>query len=156
MRKSKFYTALKMCMIALFLINLIIAMVTIAHDTDNVKMSGSYFLLAVGFLSIFLALEGGTKIVDREWFLYSPDEPFTWDEKIFYPINFVFSAIMWIIANAISFASIISVFAGGPLLISYVAFGISIETLAYGSIFLSVLLGIVWLANNYNIRRKMF
>lgn len=156
MRKSKFYTALKMCMIALFLINLIIAMVTIAHDTDNVKMSGSYFLLAVGFLSIFLALEGGMNILDREWFIYSPDKPFTWDEKIIYPINFAFSAIMWIIANAISFATIISIFAGGPLLISYVAFGMSVETLAYGSIFLSVLLGIVWLANNLNLRRMIW
>lgn len=157
MIKSKAYTFLKMFIFALFIASFIALVVACAkYLPENIDPVKKPFMLMMGFISLFLSLEGGGKMIYRDWFLYSPEEPYTWDEKIIYPIKFLFCGILWIIVNIIAYVTVASIFTAGPFFLAITIFSDNTtKALLSTSGLLIVLIIVVSYANDRYLRKKM-
>jgi hypothetical protein len=155
MKKSKVYTFLKMFVFGLFVLSFIVFAVNAINDPSNTEKSGDSFLVMLGFLGLFLSLEGGLKMLYTDWFMFAPDKPYGWDEKLFYPIKFVLCGVLWIISKIFMYTTVVSMFTMGPICLSYVFIGQNVAGYLSTLIMLNLLLLIVGLANKYEVRKKM-
>lgn len=156
MIKSKAYIFLKMLIFALFIASFIALVVACAkYLPENIDPVKKPFMLMMGFISLFLSLEGGGEMIYRDWFLYSPEEPYTWDEKITYPIKFFFCGILWIIVNIVAYVTVASIFIAGPFFLAITFSDNTSKALLFTSGLLILLIIVVSYANDRYLRKKM-